>query len=207
MDPEFWRQIEDLYQRALELHEIERADFIKSAAGDNEKLRQEVESLLAREREAERFIEVPAMDVAARLVGEESENAVPDGATDETSLTASPRGAGSLIGPYRLLQLIGEGGMGQVWLADQKEPVRRRVALNLIKTGMGTREVVARFQSQRQALALMDHPAIAKVFDAGSTTEGRPYFVMEYVAGLPITTYCDQHKLNLRQRFQLFILV
>jgi eukaryotic-like serine/threonine-protein kinase len=114
---------------------------------------------------------------------------------------------GGIIGPYHLLQLIGEGGMGEVWLAEQKQPVRRRVAVKLIKVGMDTREVVARFESERQALALMDHPAIAKVFDAGSTPEGRPYFVMEYVSGLPITEYCDQHKLTLQQRMELFILV
>jgi serine/threonine protein kinase len=114
---------------------------------------------------------------------------------------------GTIIGPYHLLQLIGEGGMGQVWLAEQKQPVRRRVAVKLIKVGMDTREVVARFESERQALALMDHPGIAKVFDAGSTPEGRPYFVMEYVAGLPITDYCDRHKLTMRQRMELFILV
>jgi serine/threonine protein kinase len=114
---------------------------------------------------------------------------------------------GSIIGPYHLLELIGEGGMGLVWLAEQREPVRRRVALKLIKAGMDTRDVVARFQSERQALALMDHPAIAKVFDAGSTPNGRPYFVMEYVAGLPITTYADKHKLTTRQRLELFMLV
>ena len=111
------------------------------------------------------------------------------------------------IGPYHLLELIGQGGMGEVWLAEQREPVRRRVALKLIKAGMDTREVVARFESERQALALMDHPAIAKVFDAGSTPEGRPYFVMEYVAGIPITAYCDKHKLTTRQRMELFIQV
>ncbi len=114
---------------------------------------------------------------------------------------------GAVIGPYQLLELIGEGGMGEVWLAEQKQPVRRRVAIKLIKAGMDTREVIARFESERQALALMDHPAIAKVFDAGSTAEGRPYFVMEYVAGLPITVYCDRHKLNSRQRLRLFISV
>ena len=113
--------------------------------------------------------------------------------------------SGAVIGPYRLLELIGEGGMGEVWLAEQKQPVRRRVALKLIKAGMDTREVVARFESERQALALMDHPAIAKVFDAGSTPQGRPYFVMEYVSGVPITTYCDTHKLTTRERLELFI--
>jgi eukaryotic-like serine/threonine-protein kinase len=115
--------------------------------------------------------------------------------------------AGTIIGPYQLLQLIGQGGMGQVWLAEQKQPVRRRVAVKLIKAGMDTREVIARFESERQALALMSHPSIAKVFDAGSTADGRPYFVMEYVAGLPITTYCDRHKLNIRQRIRLLIAV
>jgi serine/threonine protein kinase/Tfp pilus assembly protein PilF len=116
-------------------------------------------------------------------------------------------GTATIIGPYHLLQRIGEGGMGEVWLAEQKQPVRRRVAVKLIKAGMDTREVVARFESERQALALMDHPAIAKVFDAGSTPEGRPYFVMEYVPGMPITTYCDKYKLSTRQRLELFILV
>ncbi len=114
---------------------------------------------------------------------------------------------GTLIGPYNLLQCIGQGGMGEVWLAEQKQPVRRRVAVKLIKAGMDTREVVSRFESERQALALMDHPAIAKVFDAGSTPQRRPYFVMEYVPGMPITAYCDQHKLSTRQRLELFILV
>jgi eukaryotic-like serine/threonine-protein kinase len=120
---------------------------------------------------------------------------------------ASPSAAGVAIGPYQLLELIGEGGMGQVWLAEQKQPVHRRVALKLIKVGMDTREVVARFESERQALALMDHPAIAKVFDAGSTPEGRPYFVMEYVDGLPINDFCDRQRLTMRQRMELFIQV
>jgi eukaryotic-like serine/threonine-protein kinase len=115
--------------------------------------------------------------------------------------------AGAVIGPYHLLQLLGHGGMGDVWLAEQKQPVRRRVAIKLIKAGMDTREVVARFESERQALALMNHPAIAKVFDAGSTPEGRPYFVMEYVSGIPITTYCDKQKLTMRQRLELLVRV
>ena len=115
--------------------------------------------------------------------------------------------AGNVIGHYHLLQKIGEGGMGEVWLAEQREPVRRRVALKLVKAGMNTREVIARFASERQALALMDHPAIAKVFDAGATPNGAPYFAMEYVAGVPITTYCDTHKLSTRERLELFTLV
>jgi serine/threonine protein kinase/Tfp pilus assembly protein PilF len=129
---------------------------------------------------------------------------------NETSLAATRaieerEAAGTSIGRYHLLQKIGEGGMGEVWLAEQKQPVRRRVALKVIKAGMDTREVVARFESERQALALMDHPAIAKVYDAGSTPLRRPYFVMEYVAGLPVTEYCDTHKLTTRERLELFI--
>ena len=114
-------------------------------------------------------------------------------------------GPGTVIGRYHLLQRIGEGGMGEVWLAEQKEPVRRRVALKLVKAGMSSREVIARFESERQALAVMDHPAIAKVFDAGSTPQGAPYFVMEYVAGVPITAYCDNHRLSTRERLELFM--
>ena len=128
--------------------------------------------------------------------------------TEVTCTTGSSETfAGTVIGPYHILQSIGHGGMGEVWLAEQKHPVRRRVAIKLIKAGMDTREVVARFEAERQALALMDHPAIAKVFDAGSTAQGRPYFVMEYVTGVPITSYCDQHKLTTRQRLELFVRV
>ena len=109
------------------------------------------------------------------------------------------------IGPYRLLQLIGEGGMGEVWVAEQVEPVRRRVALKVIKAGMDTKQVVARFEAERQALALMDHPAIAKVLDGGSTPEGRPYFVMEYVPGVSLTEHCDTHRLPTEERLKLFM--
>ncbi|MEE8201568.1 MAG: protein kinase, partial [Candidatus Acidoferrales bacterium] len=108
------------------------------------------------------------------------------------------------IGPYRILEQLGEGGMGMVYLAQQEQPFRRRVALKIIKLGMDTREVIARFESERQALALMNHPHIARVFDAGTTEQGRPYFVMEHVAGIPITKYCDQHRLSIQERLQLF---
>ncbi len=125
-----------------------------------------------------------------------------------TGFTQSVPGAeGTVVGRYYLRQKIGEGGMGEVWLAEQKEPVHRQVALKLVKAGMNTREVIARFESERQALALMEHPAIAKVFDAGSAVLGVPYFVMEYVAGVPITAYCDDHRLNTNQRLELFMRV
>ena len=111
------------------------------------------------------------------------------------------------IGPYRILEVLGEGGMGTVYLAEQREPVRRRVALKLIKLGMDTREVIARFESERQALAVMNHPNVAAVYDAGATEIGRPYFVMEHVAGEPITKYCDRHRLTIRRRLELFMQV
>jgi serine/threonine protein kinase/Tfp pilus assembly protein PilF len=111
------------------------------------------------------------------------------------------------IGPYRLLQLLGEGGMGEVWLAEQVTPIRRSVALKLIKAGMDTKAVVARFESERQALALMDHPNIARVYDAGTTPEGRPYFAMEYVPGHSITDYCDRHRLTIKERLELVMQV
>src|SRR5262245_23978454 len=107
---------------------------------------------------------------------------------------------GTVIGPYKLLQQIGEGGMGTVYMAEQTKPVQRTVALKIINPGMDSRHVLGRFDAERQALALMDHPNIAKVLDAGSTTEGRPYFVMELVKGVPITQYCDDHRLTPKQR-------
>ncbi|MGB6885371.1 MAG: serine/threonine-protein kinase [Candidatus Acidiferrum sp.] len=131
-----------------------------------------------------------------------------EGSSDRTlSIGAAGSAAAGQIGPYRLLQLLGEGGMGEVWLAEQKKPIHRTVALKLIKAGMDTKVVVARFESERQALALMDHPNIARVFEAGSTAEGRPYFVMEYVPGLPITEYCDKHRMTLKERLELFVQV
>jgi eukaryotic-like serine/threonine-protein kinase len=125
--------------------------------------------------------------------------------SDATLSVGWPGGpAAGQIGPYRLLRLLGEGGMGEVWLAEQKTPIHRNVALKLIKVGMDTKAVVARFESERQALALMDHPNIAQVYDGGATPEGRPYFVMEHVPGLSITEYCDKHRLTMRERLELF---
>jgi serine/threonine protein kinase/Tfp pilus assembly protein PilF len=177
---------EQLFRAALDIRPAERSFFLdRECVGDPE-LRQAVEDLLARDADAGSFLKHPFLE-----------------STTADSLNQS----GIYIDNYHLLHLIGEGGMGEVWLAEQKQPVRRRVAIKLIKAGMDTREVVSRFESERQALALMDHPAIAKVFDAGTTPEGRPYFVMEYVAGMPITTYCDRRKLSTRQRLELFISV
>jgi serine/threonine protein kinase len=120
----------------------------------------------------------------------------------ELPATAGP---GTVIGPYKLIQPIGEGGMCSVWMAQQTQPVKRLVAVKLIKAGMDSRQVIARFEAERQALALMDHPNIARVLDGGTTGGGRPYFVMDLVKGAPITRYCDEHRLTPRQGLELFV--
>ncbi len=132
---------------------------------------------------------------------------MPDTPDDQTLSQADVQTSFTSIGPYRLIQMLGVGGMGEVWRAEQTEPIHRTVAVKLIKTGMDTKAVVARFDSERQALALMEHPNIAKVFDAGATPEGRPYFVMEYVHGVAITDYCDKHRLTIKERLGLFMQV
>src|SRR5579863_2937767 len=191
---ERWKKIEELYQAALAEPAEKRGEVLRRACPADPGLCAEVESLLEAACNAISFLE------GSPISGTEESDA-PSEAMD------SGEAAGTVIGRYRLLQKIGEGGMGEVWLAEQKEPVRRRVALKLVKAGMNSREVITRFESERQALALMDHPAIAKVLDAGYAPQGRPYFVMEYVAGIPITSYCDKHKLATRERLELFIRV
>ncbi|MGO8925313.1 MAG: protein kinase domain-containing protein, partial [Limisphaerales bacterium] len=148
----------------------ERAAFLDGACGHDPLLRQRVEELLANHFEPDTFMREPAVDAASAAV-------------PVAPISESP---GSRIGRYKLLEKIGEGGMGVVYMAQQEEPVRRRVALKIIKLGMDTKQVVARFEAERQALALMDHPNIAKVLDGGATDTGRPYFVMELVQGVPI---------------------
>jgi len=140
----------------------------------------------------------------AKAEGRGQKSEEPKSSQGTAPLTEKP---GDRIGRYRLLQEIGHGGCGVVYMAEQQEPVRRRVALKVIKLGMDTRQVVARFEAERQALALMDHPNIAKVLDAGATDIGRPYFVMELVGGIKITDYCDQQQLTTSQRLELFIQV
>jgi eukaryotic-like serine/threonine-protein kinase len=193
MEPERWKKIEELYQAAMAQPAEKRADILRRACPGDHELRAEVQSLLEAAGGTSSFLEGSPLSGAA---GAEPTRAL---FPDEI--------AGTVIGRYHLLQKVGEGGMGEVWLAEQREPVRRRVALKLVKAGMNSREVVARFESERQALALMDHPAIAKVFDAGSTPEGAPYFVMEYVAGVPITNYSDNHRLSTRERLDVFMRV
>ena len=162
------------------------AERLAELAGDDEEVRQRVHQLLAAHREAGSFLESPARAL---------------GGTLEERLSEGP---GTVIGHYKLLEQIGEGGFGVVFMAEQTQPVRRKVALKVLKPGMDTRQVVARFEAERQALAIMDHPNIAKVLDGGATASGRPYFVMELVKGVPVTEFCDQNHLTPRQRLELF---
>jgi serine/threonine protein kinase len=158
-------------------------------AGGDEELRLQVSRFLAAHREAGSFLDSPAPALGARL--------------DELHREKS----GTVIGPYQLLEQIGEGGFGVVFMAEQQQPLRRKVALKVLKPGMDSRQVIARFEAERQALALMDHANIAHVFDGGETASGRPYFVMELVKGIPITQFCDQEQLPIRQRLELFVSV
>ncbi len=176
----------DVFADALERPEGERGAFVEGACAGDAGLRALVDALLAAHGSAWRFMHAPSL-------------AAPGPASPP--LSESP---GTVVGRYKLLQLIGEGGFGSVFLAEQREPVVRRVALKIIKLGMDTRQVIARFEAERQALAMMDHPNIAKVLDAGATDSGRPYFVMELVRGDPITTYCDAKSLGVPQRLELF---
>jgi serine/threonine protein kinase len=187
------REIE-VFNAALELSAPERAAYLDEACGGDTGLRQRVEELLQAGVTAGAFLETPV--------------AVPPELSSAASRASSPmEKPGDWIGRYKLLQQIGVGGCGVVYMAEQEEPVRRRVALKVIKLGMDTKSVIARFEAERQALALMDHPNIAKVLDAGATDTGRPYFVMELVRGTKITDYCDQQNLSTRDRLDLFIKV
>jgi serine/threonine protein kinase len=191
---ERWDRVKELLHQALPLVPEQRARFLDEACSSDDALRAEVESLLlADEGIRSSFLQSPLL---ADKLGAES---------DGIGFTVALEVGQTFAQRFQLVRRLGEGGMGQVWLADQTSPVRRQVALKLIKAGMYDEAVVQRFQSERQSLAIMDHPAIAKVFDAGATPQGQPYFVMEYVPGLPITEYCDQKKLKISDRLELFI--
>src|ERR1700722_10528321 len=185
------KRIKTIFAEVSEIAADQRSAFLDEACGGDAALRTEVEGLLSAAERAGDFLSGATLHAAT------GENASKNGPPSEE--------AGATIGPYRLLEKIGEGGFGVVYVAEQKTPVRRRVAMKIIKLGMDTRSVVARFEAERQALAMMDHPNIAKVFDAGATDTGRPYFVMELVHGVPITDYCDQNNLPPIQRLALFI--
>ena len=182
----------EVFAEALRLPVEERSAYLDRVCAGDSDLRKQVESLLKVHDRVGDFLEHTPVE------------GIMEGVRRGIQADEKP---GSLIGRYKLLAQIGEGGCGVVYLAEQKEPVRRRVALKIIKPGMDTKSVIARFEAERQTLALMDHPSIAKVFDAGATESGRPYFVMELVQGVKITEYCDQHSLTTGERLQLFIQV
>ena len=187
--------IETILARAVEIAaSVERQAFVEQACVGDAELKCQVERLIGNHFQAGSFLEraVVATDPDEAAGGETA---------------GSTEGPGIVIGPYKLLEQIGEGGMGVVYMAEQTQPVRRKVALKIIKPGMDTKQVIARFEAERQALAMMDHPNIAKVLDAGATESGRPYFVMELVRGIPITDYCDREQLSIPERLELFVLV
>jgi eukaryotic-like serine/threonine-protein kinase len=190
-DPEGGEQEELLFLEALRLaNHAERDAFLDRACAGNQVLRARLQVLLQAHESADSFL------------------GSPEGPTAEAAMPLAPEESpGTVIGRYKLLQQIGEGGFGVVYVAEQEEPVRRRVALKVIKLGMDTKAVIARFEAERQALALMDHPNIAKVFDAGATETGRPFFVMELVRGIKITEYCDQNNVPVSERLDLFVQV
>src|SRR5262245_16576008 len=183
-------QAKAIFLAAIEEHAPEQwPAFLEQACAGDVRLRAEVEKLLRARAELGSFHEAPRSAL------------VP---TVDEPVSERP---GTVIGPYKLLEPIGEGGFGVVFMAEQQEPIRRKVALKVLKPGMDSRQVIARFEAERQALALMDHPNIAKVLDAGQTSSGRPYFLMDLVKGLPITEYCDQNQLTPRERLELFVSV
>src|SRR5262245_18721668 len=181
---------ESLFAAAVELPPDPRAAFLDRECAGDEGLRQQLNALLKAHDRANHLLDRPLpkpADLAA------------------TSASSSDLVGTIIAGRYKLLEEIGEGGMGTVWVAEQTEPVRRKVALKLIKPGMDSKVVLARFEAERQALALMDHLNIAKVLDGGTTEQGLPFFVMELVKGLPLTEYCDDRRLSVRERLDLFV--
>jgi tRNA A-37 threonylcarbamoyl transferase component Bud32 len=179
---------QDLFAQARELPAANRDAFLAQACGDNAALHLEVQRLLVDAERADSFF---GDENGATLGAEEFKDGYSEKEGDE-------------VGPYKLRQQIGEGGFGTVWMAEQSVPISRMVALKVIKAGKDTKQVLARFEAERQALAMMDHPNIAKVLDAGATATGRPYFAMELVKGIPITDYCDQAGLGTKERLALF---
>jgi eukaryotic-like serine/threonine-protein kinase len=194
--------IEEVFLAVLEItEENARKKYLDEACGDDANFRKEIEGLLAAHHQSGRFLDVPvAEQIQADSSPPESQPSAPGRGTperDELGIT--------LDGKYKLIECIGEGGMGRVFLARQVAPLLREVAVKVVKTGMDSKAILARFDAERQALAIMDHPNIAKVLDAGTTSTGQPYFVMELVRGLPITKFCDEQKLTPRQRLELFV--
>ena len=188
------RRIEDqeIFEVARKIHSREtRQAYLRQVCGEDVACEERIQALLCAYEESNSFLESPPAELgAAPTLGQ--------------PITEKP---GTVIDRYKLLEQVGEGGFGVVFMAEQEKPVRRKVALKIIKPGMDTKEVIARFEAERQTLALMDHPNIAKVLDGGATDSGRPYFVMELVHGIPMVEYCDQNNLTTQERLELFMQV
>ena len=201
------QQEEILFDAARQIpDEAERDEFLDHGCAGDPEMRAKVEALLRAHDEADDFF-AESLTAIPPLLDEVALTLGPNGGSDKGLGFFTEEKAGALIGPYRILEKIGEGGCGVVYMAEQVYPMRRQVALKVIKLGMDTKSVIARFEAERQALAMMDHPNIAMVLDAGATEAGRPYFVMELVRGFRITEYCDDYQLGLRARLRLFIQV
>ena len=197
---------EAVFEAALQLPTGERDAFVSGKCESNLALLAEVHALLdAHDAAPTGFLGEPAaegiagdeIDVTVRTAPTQRPRTTGGGTGGGTGANTYTEKEGDTIGPYKLLQKLGEGGFGVVWMAEQSEPITRMVALKVIKAGMDTKEVLARFEAERQAVALMDHPNIAKVLDAGATSSGRPFFAMELVKGIPITKFCDQARLSI----------
>ena len=198
----------EIFLAALDVPLAERAAYLEVACGGDAALGQRVEALLRAHDEPGPFLSEagsPAVGDTAVLPATTGTFDADSGPSDTADHRPTDAPGLVLAGRYKLVEEIGEGGMGAVWMAQQTEPVKRFVAVKLIKAGMDSRAVLARFEAERQALALMDHPNIAKVFDAGTTPDGRPFFVMELVKGVPITQFCDDRRLTPRERLELFV--
>ncbi len=209
MSPDL-KRIEDIFGNAIEIPSPRVRDaYLKAVCGEDTALRNEIESLLQAHECVGDFLDSPRLGpgyfYAATMSVSLTEDRAFDIGDDPDALTRLDEDRpGGMIGPYKLLQQIGEGGMGVVYIAEQTAPVQRRVALKILKLGMDTRRILARFEAERQALAMMEHHHIARVLDAGTSAAGRPYFVMELVRGISITSYCDENRLTLEERLQLF---
>src|SRR5262249_10415700 len=193
------QRVKSLFLAAVDHASDERGAFLDEACAGDPELRRRVDRLLQAHDRPDSLPEAPA------AAGPTEDSSPLEGGDSVPGPVVATEVSGMRIGPYKLLEEIGEGGMGTVWMAQQTEPVRRLLAVKLIKPGMDSKQVIARFEAERQALALMDHPNIARVLDGGTTGAGRPYFVMDLVKGVPITTYCDDHHLTTRQRLELFL--
>src|SRR5438105_12658654 len=196
MTPERWSNVKELFALALERQPEDRTAFLEHACAGDAKLLAHIQALLASDARAETFLETPALPPGSRT------------AADGNAGNEMPSMIGRRAGPYEIVREIGRGGMGAVFLADRADDqIRKQVAIKLVKRGMDTDTIVRRFRRERQILAQLDHPNIARLLDAGATEDGLPYFIMDWVNGLPIDVYCEAHSLSRVERLQLFLSV